>query len=210
KLTVSLNINHSSDSDLDIFLQGPDGTIVELSTDNGGSGNNYGNGCAQRTTFDDNAATSITTGAAPFFGTFRPEGKLSDFRGKSGADVNGTWTLLVSDDTVNAIAGELDCWTLNLFPATCAAGSGICELCPNASITGALRTNSLQETPRLTRDGTNSICGLGKSCPGPFAVSGNRAYDAYTFKNGPSLACISVTLTAPLADVFSVAYTNSF
>src|SRR5262249_22505517 len=56
KVTVSLNINHSSDSDLDIFLQGPDGTIVELSTDNGGTGNNYGNSCAQRTTFDDSAA----------------------------------------------------------------------------------------------------------------------------------------------------------
>src|SRR5262249_8997599 len=83
KVTVSFNINHSSDSDLDIFLQGPDGTIVELSTDNGGSANNYGNSCAQRTTFDDNAVNAITSGAAPFFGTFKPEGKLSDFRGKS-------------------------------------------------------------------------------------------------------------------------------
>src|SRR6185369_17509086 len=133
KVTVSLNINHGSDSDLDLFLQGPDGTLVELSTDNGGSGNNYGNSCAQRTTFDDAAGTAITAGAAPFFGTFRPEGKLSDFRGKSGADVNGTWTLLVTDDTGNAIGGELDCWTLNVFPATCPAASGVCELCPNVT-----------------------------------------------------------------------------
>jgi autotransporter-associated beta strand protein len=210
KVTVSMNINHSSDSDLDIFLQGPDGTTVELSTDNGGTGNNYGNSCAQRTTFDDAAVTPITSGAAPFFGTFRPEGKLSDFRGKSGTDVNGTWTLLISDDTANAITGELDCWTLNVFPATCPPGSGACELCPNVTINGALGTNSLQMNPRLTRDGTNSFCGVLKACPGPFPAPGNRGYDAYQFKNGPSNACITVTLTAPVSDVFCAAYLNSF
>ncbi len=210
KVTVSLNINHGSDSDLDIFLQGPDGTLVELSTDNGGSGNNYGNSCAQRTTFDDAAVTAITSGAAPFFGTFRPEGKLGDFRGKSGAEVNGTWTLLISDDTANAIAGELDCWTLNLFPATCPAGSGACDLCPNVTINGALGTNDLQMNPRLTRDGTNSVCGVLKSCPGPFPSPGNRGYEAYRFQNGPSNACITVTLAAPLADIFCAAYLNSF
>jgi hypothetical protein len=38
----------------------------------------------------------------------------------------------------------------------------------------------------------------------------NHAYDAYQFRNGPSNACITVTLTAPLADFFSAAYLNSF
>ncbi|TAL00001.1 MAG: hypothetical protein EPO07_10235, partial [Verrucomicrobia bacterium] len=210
KVTVSFNINHSSDSDLDIFLQGPDGTLVELSTDNGGTGNNYGNSCAQRTTFDDAAATPITSGAVPFFGTFRPEGRLSDFRGKSGADVNGTWTLLVTDDTANAIGGELDCWTLNVFPATCTSGGGACELCPDVTINGALGTNSLQQNPRLTRDGVSSICGVGKTCPGPFPPASNHAYDAYQFKNGPSNTCFTVTLTSPLADLFSAAYLKNF
>jgi autotransporter-associated beta strand protein len=209
KVTVSLNINHGTDSDLDLFLQGPDGTLVELSTDNGGSGNNYGNSCAQRTTFDDNAVTAITGAAAPFFGTFRPEGKLSDFRGKSGADVNGTWTLLVTDDTANAIGGELDCWTLTIFPATCVAGGGNCEFCPAVTLSGALGTNSLQQSPRLNRNSIVGTCGAAKACPGPLG-SGNRSYDAYTFKNGPSNACITVTLTAPLSDVFSAAYNNNF
>jgi autotransporter-associated beta strand protein len=209
KVVVSFNINHGSDSDLDIFLQGPDGMLVELSTDNGGSGNNYGNSCAQRTTFDDAAGTSIIGSAAPFFGTFRPEGKLSDFRGKSGADVNGTWTLLVSDDTANAIGGELDCWTLTIFPASCAPGGGICEFCPAVTLSGALGTNSLQQSPRLNRNGTASTCGALKACPGPTGV-GNRSYDTYTFKNGPSNACIAVTLTAPLGNLFSAAYNNSF
>jgi len=206
---VSFNINHGSDSDLDIFLQGPDGTLVELSTDNGGSGNNYGNSCAQRTTFDDAAGTAITSGAAPFFGTFRPEGKLSDFRGKSGADVNGTWTLLVSDDTANAIGGELDCWTLTIFQATCVPGGGICEFCPAVTLSGALGTDSLQQSPRLNRNGVASTCAAPKACPGPTSI-GNRSYDAYTFKNGPSNACITVTLTAPLGNLLSAAYNDSF
>jgi len=210
KVTVTLNINHGSDSDLDIFLQGPDGTLVELSTDNGGTGNNYGNSCAQRTGFDDAAVTAITSGAPPFFGTFRPEGSLSDFRGKSGADVNGTWTLLITDDLVNATSGELDCWTLNVFPATCPAVNAACELCPSITINGALGTNSLQETARLTRDGTNTVCGVAKVCPGTFPPATAHAYDAYQFKNGPSNACITVTLTAPLADLFSAAYLGSF
>ena len=210
KVTVSLNINHGQDSDLDLFLQGPDGTIVELSTDNGGTGNNYGNSCAQRTTFDDNAATLITSGASPFFNTYRPEGKLSDFRGKSGAAVNGTWTLLATDDTVNAISGELDCWTLNIFSATCPAGGGSCDVCPDLTINGALGTNSLQESPRLTRDGINSVCGVSKACPGPFGPASNHAYDAYTFKNGPAISCITVTLTAPVADLFCAAYGGTF
>jgi len=209
KLTVSLNINHGADCDLDLFLQGPDGTIVELSSDNGGSGNNYGNSCAQRTTFDDDAATAITSGTAPFFGTFRPEGKLSDFRVKSGADVNGTWTLLITDDTANAISGELDCWTLNVSPATCFPGSGVCELCPNVTLSGALGTNSAQQTARLVRDGVLSTCGAPKACFGPTGT-GTRSYDAYTFKNGPSNACITVALTAPFTDLFSAAYSGSF
>jgi hypothetical protein len=98
---------------------------------------------------------------------------------------------------------------LTIFQATCAAGSGICELCPNLTLTGALGTNSAQQTARVTRDGSASICGSAKACPGPTGA-GNRSYDAYTFKNGPSNACITVALTAPFTDLFSVAYTNSF
>ena len=209
KVTVSLNINHGSDADLDLYLQAPDGTIVELSTDNGAGGNNYGNSCLQRTTFDDSAATAIISGVAPFFGTYRPEGALSDFRGKSGTNVNGTWTLLVGDDTLNAIAGELDCWTLTIYQATCVAGSGICELCPNVSLSGTLGAASAQQTPRLNRNGIVSICGTTKSCPGPLGT-GNRSYDAYTFRNGPSNACVTVALTAPFTDLFSAAYSGSF
>ncbi len=53
----------------------PDATMVELSTDNGSTGDNYTN-----TVFDDEASTAITAGTAPFTGSYRPEGSLSDVR----------------------------------------------------------------------------------------------------------------------------------
>ncbi|MEO0007553.1 MAG: hypothetical protein RJA20_1749, partial [Bacteroidota bacterium] len=70
--TVKLNFNHTWDSDVHIWLENPVGGRIELSTGNGGSGDNYTN-----TVFCDNAPTSITAGTAPFTGNFRPEGNLN-------------------------------------------------------------------------------------------------------------------------------------
>ena len=82
-LTVKINVSTTWASDLDIYLVSPAGTVIELSTDNGGSGDNYTD-----TVFDDNAATLITLGTAPFTGSFRPEQLLSTLNGQSG---NGVW-----------------------------------------------------------------------------------------------------------------------
>ena len=111
KVTVSFHIVHPWDNDLDVFLVGPDGTVVELSTDNGADGDNYGTSCASRTTFDDAAETPIIDAAAPFTGTFRPEESLSAFSGKSSTAANGTWRLRVTDDGLQD-AGTLECWSL--------------------------------------------------------------------------------------------------
>ena len=74
-INVTLDIIHTRDKDLDIFLigPGPANTRVELFTDVGGNGDNFAN-----TTLDDEAATAITAGSAPFTDSFRPEGLLSD------------------------------------------------------------------------------------------------------------------------------------
>ncbi len=208
KVTVTLFLTHPQDQDMDITLEAPDGTIVELTTDNGATSANYGTSCAAGTTFDDAAATAITAGAAPFSGTFRPEGKLSDFRGKSDSVANGIWTLHLVDDNFNGFAGSIQCWTINVSPATCEAGSGACELCPDVTITGAVGPGSPALSDRLLRTGSASVCGVASGCPGPFGGDG-AYYEAYTFRNGPSSACITVTLTSAAADVFSAAYLGS-
>ena len=60
--------------------------------------------------FDDAAATSITAGAAPFTGSFRPEGLLSAFNGQ---DAFGTWTLRVTDD-LGGDVGFINSWGLDI------------------------------------------------------------------------------------------------
>lgn len=102
---VQLNITHTWNSDLDLFLISPAGTRIELSTDNGGSGDNYTN-----TIFDDAAATSITTGTAPFSGSFRPEQPLATLNGQDG---NGLWRLEVTDD-LGSFTGTLNSWSVLL------------------------------------------------------------------------------------------------
>ncbi|MFH1715915.1 MAG: proprotein convertase P-domain-containing protein, partial [Planctomycetota bacterium] len=102
-LNVKLNISHSQASDLDVFLVAPDGTRVELFTDVGGSGDDF-----RDTTLDDEASVSIKDGSAPFSGSFKPEGKLANLRGK---DIHGVWTLEVTDDS-SSTSGTLNSWSL--------------------------------------------------------------------------------------------------
>jgi subtilisin-like proprotein convertase family protein len=108
-VNVSLNITHTFNSDLDVFLISPTGTRVELFTDVGGSGTNF-----TFTVLDDEATTSITAGTAPFIGTFKPEGLLSTFDNQN---PNGTWRLEVTDDLIG-FAGRLNNWSLNFTVAT--------------------------------------------------------------------------------------------
>jgi hypothetical protein len=125
KVTFSFHTTHTWDEDLDITLIAPDGTEVELTTDNGANLDNYGSSCASRTVFDDSAATSITAGTPPFVGTFRPEKALSGFNGLSGTDVNGTWILRITDD-VALDTGTFQCGSIFISPTTCSDGGGGC------------------------------------------------------------------------------------
>ncbi len=102
---VSINITHTNDADLDVYLIAPDGTGVELTTDNGGSGDHYTN-----TIFDDEATLAITAGGAPFSDRYRPEGMLNALDGKN---ANGTWKLTVYDDT-RKNTGTLVSWSLTV------------------------------------------------------------------------------------------------
>ena len=104
-VNVTVNLNHTYDGDIDIKLVGPDNSVVMLSDRHGGSGNDYIN-----TIFDDEAATSITSGTPPYTGSFQPDGNLSDFNGLS---TLGDWTLVITDNA-NADGGNLNSWTIQL------------------------------------------------------------------------------------------------
>lgn len=108
-VNVRFRANHTFDGDLVISLIAPDGTVVPLSTNRGGSGDNFGSGATDCTgvftTFDDSAATAISAGVAPFGNSFRPESPLSALNGKQ---MNGTWKLRFAD-TGAADVGTLFC-----------------------------------------------------------------------------------------------------
>ena len=103
-LNVKLNITHPYDADLDVYLIAPDGTRVELFTDVGAMGENFVD-----TILDNEASQSITDGRAPFTGSFRPEGNLAELYGK---DIEGKWSLEVTDDWSSSRAGTLNSWSL--------------------------------------------------------------------------------------------------
>ena len=106
---VTLNISHTYDSDLFIFLESPNGTEVLLVNRRGGSGHNFVN-----TVLSDAASQSIRLGAAPFTGTYQPESPLSTFAGQS---AHGTWTLWVEDESAGDV-GVINSWSLTITVAS--------------------------------------------------------------------------------------------
>jgi subtilisin-like proprotein convertase family protein len=102
-LNVNLTIYHTWDGDLSISLWAPGISEIDLSSGNGGSGDNYIN-----TTFDDEAAIPITAGTPPFTGSYRPEQPLSTF---DNYPVWGNWILKVADNATQD-TGMLMSWCL--------------------------------------------------------------------------------------------------
>ena len=112
--SVTIDITHTLDVDLDIFLISPSGKQLELSTDNGGSsGQNY-----TQTVFSDGFPV-INSGTAPFTGTFSAEGGnfSSTFSGES---INGTWQLRVCDDA-NGDTGTVNQFSISFCTSTALA-----------------------------------------------------------------------------------------
>jgi len=119
-LDITVNLTHPSDGDLYITLISPAGTPIILSNYLGDTGDNFTN-----TTFDDEAATFISEGTAPFTGSFKPYFNLSQVDGR---DPNGTWTLRF-DDRFAGNTGTLLSWSLrishgNVDPVTTTDSNG--------------------------------------------------------------------------------------
>lgn len=132
-ISVCLDITTDFDADLRIFLRSPNNQLLELSTNNGGSGDNYTQTC-----FSATAITPITSGTAPFTGMFRPEGNFSVL---NGAPINGNWSLVVSDAFGANAMGKLNWWSITFrsqttitYTWTPTAGLS-CNNCPNPTAT---------------------------------------------------------------------------
>ncbi len=187
QVKVRVYITHSSDYDLRLSLLGPDGTRVILSSNQGAPGANYGADCGQNmTVFSDDAPGSIDAGAAPFIGAYQPEQPLSAFAGKSGPQVDGTWTLVV-EDQVSGDTGTLQCWGLDLSPISCLDGGGQCLVAPS-----------------ITQDLTNQVVEAGRTAHLTIGAQGTEPMTYQWFYNQTNLLP-DTTANGPTLTLDSVA-----
>jgi gliding motility-associated-like protein len=151
-----MNITHPNDDELEIVLTAPDGTVVPLTVQNGGSGSNYTATC-----FSASASTSIKQGTAPFTGSFIPEGYLG--AANNGQNANGVWSLCIQDRRTPANGGSLQNWsiTFNNSPAppppaipacsTTIPGSSSCatatSVCDFSGVCGNTSGTTIQDWP---------------------------------------------------------------
>lgn len=102
---LNLTVYHSNDSSLYLMLVRSGSSQIQLSTANGGNGQNYFN-----TTFDDEAEIPITEGTAPFIGSYRPEMPLSNY---DNLPMPGEWILKIFNYSP-VITGQLSNWCLSI------------------------------------------------------------------------------------------------
>jgi len=105
---VTLNITHTWDGDLVIYIVDPLNNEHLLCNRRGGSGDNFTN-----TVFRNSASTSITVGSAPFTGAFIPEQQLP-----RGVNPNGRWRLHVIDNESGDV-GTINNWSITFVAPPC-------------------------------------------------------------------------------------------
>ena len=168
QLTLDTALTHSASGDLDVTLTSPAGTIVTLTTDNGGASANVFNG----TLWDDRADPGgqvpytsndgLVTDEVYLSGVTStplvPEEALAAFYGENPA---GLWTLAIGDDSAGG-TGTLNGWALHLTTCSCAESFAAAPLrvdehgggLPFSNLNGVLEVGeSAQVEPSWTNAG---------------------------------------------------------
>ena len=151
---LTLDITHPTADQLDIYLVGPSGRTVTISTDNGQQNDDVFAG----TTFDDQATgtpsapnvRNFTYTNAVATGPIQPEGAMSALVGETAA---GPWALVVIDDAGGS-TGMLHGWSLTISTL-----SSLPPAAPVADFTGA--GGSIPDNNATGRDSTVDVTGLG-------------------------------------------------
>jgi gliding motility-associated-like protein len=102
--SVCFDLNTNFLSDIIVRLQAPNGVVMELTSNNGGSSDFYTNTC-----FTPTSIVPITAGVTPFTGNYQPEGAWATL---NGAPINGEWRLQVSDGAGLSFFGTFNWWSI--------------------------------------------------------------------------------------------------
>lgn len=213
--SVCLNIDTDYDQDIAIFLEAPNGQLLELSTNNGGGFDNY-----RETCFTPIAANSITIGSPPFRGNFAPEGNWSDLRG---APINGVWSLVVSDEFDLKSFGQMIDWEItfrstNDLDIEWSPAAGLsCQDCPNPTASPSETTTyqvsftdsygcTFEDEFTITVYDTfpepEIICG--PLSPGKMIFNWDRIPDATSYDAIVSINGVDSIYSNPIVDTFLI------
>jgi subtilisin-like proprotein convertase family protein len=190
-LDLTTAITHTSCADIDMTLTSPSGTVVTISTDNGGTNDNVFNG----TLWDENANDPCVDNSYANNVTASPlsaEGRLTAFRGEN---PNGTWMLTITDDTFND-TGSVASWsvgvsTLSAAPATVSSTT--------SNTTPVLIPPGAPTSTSGTSVDTMTLSGLGTS------IAGIKLYTEITHTYSADL---DITLTSPAGTTVQVTTDN--
>lgn len=137
---VTLNITHTWDADLEVWLRSPDGTEVLLFSGIGGDGDNFTN-----TALKNNYTNVIGDGGAPFTGNYKPTGDLGLFN--NGHSGTGTWYLKIRDN-YQQDNGSLGLWSLRFSNAPAETYTPVSSNLPIIKITTE-NTQSIPDDPKI-------------------------------------------------------------
>ena len=130
-MQVQLNLTDANDPDLTatLYHYGPSGTLLGqvVLFSNVGQGTTTAN--FTNTVFDDNAATPIQLGSAPFYAIYDPQESLATVfaptaGGQQGMNVQGTWTLVLTNVSTTGTTGTLNGWSLTFQKPLPTSGMG--------------------------------------------------------------------------------------
>ena len=117
KVTLGFHILHNNTNTLEVRLKAPDGTKIDIAIGRGGI-KDFGTACTDdttKTTVSDAALRTFVGNVNPFDGAdYLPDSPLSGFNGKSGAAINGTWTLEITDVFAGSPGGTIKCWHVEI------------------------------------------------------------------------------------------------
>jgi subtilisin family serine protease/subtilisin-like proprotein convertase family protein len=192
-VTVTVNMVNSIDGKIVLALIAPDGTAVLLSNQEGGNGQSFAN-----TVFDDQASTPISSGQAPFTGSFQPETPLAGLTGKN---AQGTWKLLVIDHGTNYHV-VLTSWSLTFSSAGAGqlktASMPVSDLSPGDAAALAGRLTNLGQVAGAT-DGL-AVAGFGARLANILSTVG-RDTSGFNLPTGSTPTLLDTT--TPTDDIFT-------
>jgi len=184
-ISACINIAHPYDSDLRIYLKAPNGFVIDLSSTNGGSGDDYTSCCFRM----DGLSGPVTFGLPPFTGTWIPEQSLNLFN-TGIINPNGDWFLCALDEVPNDSGSVISfditfgnspphdpapptgiCSTTDASGCACpVSGDTVCDLMPDMTASALEILNDHIESPGYI-DMSNATPNIGY---GPLEVRGTN------------------------------------